>query len=60
MLKETDLPIEVSIYMSIFEYTKTVGLIEECVENLEKNIFANSSVDASIQNSNKRERSNDT
>lgn len=46
--------------MSMFEYFKTVGLTEECVENLEKNIFANSFVDASIQNGNKRERSNNT
>jgi len=56
VLEETDLLLEVSIFMSMLEELRTVGSNEEYVVKLGKNVFANSLVDTPIQDGSRREK----
>ena len=58
MLKETNLLLEVSIFMFMLEEFRILGSNEKYVVKLGKNVFANSLVGTSIQDSSKREKSN--
>ena len=56
-LEKTNLSLGVSISMSMLEVFWTDGMTNESLVVLENNIFANSLINTTIQDSGKRERS---
>jgi len=57
-LEKADLPLEVLIFISILEVFWTNGMIKEFLVVLRNNIFANSLISTTVQDSSKKERSN--
>jgi len=59
-LEEADLPLGVSMSISIFEMSRTVGLTIVSLDTEEFSVFTNSLMDTTIQDGGKRERSDVT
>ena len=59
MLEEADLSLGVSMSMSMFELSRTIGLIVVSLHAAGFNVFAKSLIGATIQDGGKRERSDE-